>query len=541
MRILQRLGTLLLGLPIPVFCEHSPLYVSSHREQPPLQGGVGARPPLLPSPPRLGPPPDGPAVKGHASRWRRERKRQATNANDPSSLGQAPVALQNATVVSTETITLTVTSFTGAPETTVVVVTETEVLTFVDPAQQTQTLTSTAAVLFSRARRTLRNAPPTLSPGTPALVHTPTVPGTPNPILARDNGPAFAKSSAPSDFPRRLRPGKRDDAGLVSRVTSTSTVFARSVVVEMVTNTVFSAVTVAPNAVTTVVVTTTVFVTQGPSTSSTRGSISGTSFTSSTNLFASPSRSATNSSLLTSSALTSSSLTEIPLTTSQTGTATIPTTTATAIPAPAIASSSLPSGQIAGIVLGGIVILFLLFLAAYFARRIVQKRRSVRAQQRQQLTPPEEAANPNSKLNPVIGPNKRGNGTGSAAVARVRWASPPTVPPSASVGAAVHNNNDNNNNMPEDATGREGEVRIVIRPAPKRRTQSSQLWPFSPGHFERSGGGQNQAQAQGQGRDFYFTKEAGVLSASPAATGTGMTTPDPAAWSIDSERGSLQE
>jgi hypothetical protein len=105
----------------------------------------------------------------------------------------------------------------------------------------------------------------------------------------------------------------------------------------------------------------------------------------------------------------------------------------------------------------------------------------------------------------------------------------------------VHDDN-NSNNMSEDATAREGEVRIVIRPAPKRRTQSSQLWPFSPGHFDRSGGGgQSQGQGQGQGRDFYITKEAGIPSASPAATETGLTTPDPAAWSIDSERGSLQE
>ncbi|KAK4452674.1 hypothetical protein QBC34DRAFT_398050 [Podospora aff. communis PSN243] len=64
----------------------------------------------------------------------------------------------------------------------------------------------------------------------------------------------------------------------------------------------------------------------------------------------------------------------------------------------------------------------------------------------------------------------------------------------------------------------EGEVRIVIRPAPKRRTQSSQLWPMPPGH---------------RGRTYsLFVEE----------TTTGQTTPqDPGEWSIASERGSVRD
>ena len=61
-------------------------------------------------------------------------------------------------------------------------------------------------------------------------------------------------------------------------------------------------------------------------------------------------------------------------------------------------------------------------------------------------------------------------------------------------------------------------MRIVIRPAPKRRTQSSQLWPMPPGH-------------RGQTYSFFVEE-----------TTTGETTPqDPGEWSIASERGSVKD
>ena len=133
------------------------------------------------------------------------------------------------------------------------------------------------------------------------------------------------------------------------------------------------------------------------------------------------------------------------------------------------------SDQIAGIALGVIFFIFLLLLAAYLLRRLVQRRRRKLASLRQQITPPEGHA----------------------------------------MAGAVVNGGQQSSGSSGGLTG-EGEVRIVIRPAPSR-DQRSQAWPMPPGQ-------------EGQTYSFFVEENSGQP--------TAETTPaDPRAWSIASEWG----
>ncbi|KXX75181.1 hypothetical protein MMYC01_209612 [Madurella mycetomatis] len=416
---------------------------------------------------------------------------------------------------------MTITSFTGEPETRVAVVTETDLLTFLDPALRTQTLTFTTTSFFRRARRTVRTPPQTQPSRTPAIrrnLEPPSLVPTSDPV---------PKPTSTVAFRTKGRAEKRQDITLISTVTSIATVFARNIVTSTLTNTVFSTTTVAPNAVTTVVVTTTVFLPSASITSTTRSSTRSSPGGSSTSLSPSnsntdsvnsPTRSsstATRSSLSLSSPSSATSMTRTSITSTDSATmATMmtrslsdstpsPTTTPTLTPIPMAATFSLSSGQIAGIVLGAIIGLFLLLLAAYLLRRLVQKRRAAQAQMRQQLSTPS---------NPNLG-----------------GASDPAPGPIVPIGPGSSSNASSSPGGNSGLTG-EGEVRIVIRPAPRRRTQSSQIWPMPPS--QRGIVQQGPGQGQDQGQYSLFVEE----------TTTGETTPqDPGAWSIASERGSLGE
>ncbi|KAK3381726.1 hypothetical protein B0H63DRAFT_511477 [Podospora didyma] len=426
----------------------------------------------------------------------------------------------------TRTITATVTSFTGTPETSVFITTRTEVLTFLNPTQQTQTETVTTTRFFRRARRAEWDQLRDVSLQEARISSRAELP---EPVVTQ------RPRLAPRSIPDRLLPQdghvqKRQEGTVTS--TTTTTIFTQSRSTATITNVVFSTRFVAPNAVTTVFVTTTIFLPSASSTmiisvpasttftssgsgptstlvpdgsSTTRGSSSlpplpSSSFSSEiSSTSSSPSDISSTSSMEISS--TSSMLPSTPLLSSTEVITSAPSTTTTMtgdmetmmssasgtnsptpVPGPGSGSpgvGGLSSNQIVGIVLGAIFGFLFLILLAFLLRKAIQRRRRAQAQMRQQLTPPEAAS--------AAGLDTGGTGNSDT--------------PSGNSGL----------------TG-QGEVRVVIRPAPKRRTQSSQLWPMPPGRAEQSYS--------------LFVEE----------TTTGATTPqDPGAWSIASERGSVRD
>ncbi|KAK5654644.1 hypothetical protein OQA88_6965 [Cercophora sp. LCS_1] len=169
-------------------------------------------------------------------------------------------------------------------------------------------------------------------------------------------------------------------------------------------------------------------------------------------------------------------------------------------------ATGLSTTQIIGIVIGALIGILVIVALAFCLRRLVQRRRAAQAQMRQQLTPPEIGPPLPTAAIPRRGPS---GGGGMAIV-------PATLPATSSgnSGSDSSASDPSNNSF---LTG-EGEVRIVIRPAPKRRTQSSQLWPMPPGH-------------RGQTYSLFVEE-----------TTTGETTPqDPGEWSIASEMGSVKD
>ncbi|KAH8887571.1 hypothetical protein GQ53DRAFT_844084 [Thozetella sp. PMI_491] len=391
---------------------------------------------------------------------------QDENGTEPLCPGCGANASGVSTVFVTTTRTSTVTVATGSPVTSLVLATTTETLTFVDTGKSTETSTITVTSFFRLARRTEPYSPETTLTGT------------------------------------HLDLKRQAGATITSTITTviTTTKETQSVVFATRTNTVFSTVTVAPNAITTVFTTTTIFTTSpagstsrpGPPTS-TPGSSSSTTIIppgsttsagppplSSTMSMSSAISSTTMASSSTSASDTMMSMMSSSETSGMSSSSTssptmTPTPTNTFVPPSALPTSSLTADQIAGIVLGTIAGLLFILLAIFALRWCIRRRRSRIAEMRQQL-------------------------------------STSNLPPGGMVGAAGRNS------PPGSATSGltgEGEVRIVIRPA------RSQLWPMPPGH-----GGQTYS---------FFVEE----------TTTGETTPgggggDPATWSNASESGSVR-
>lgn len=187
----------------------------------------------------------------------------------------------------------------------------------------------------------------------------------------------------------------------------------------------------------------------------------------------------------------------------------------------------LTSDQLAGIIVGAIFVFFaVFFIVGVTTRRVIRRRRRIQAEMRQRLTPPGDDGeqDPPRGRPPIAalaprGPRGGAGGgplTGSSGGALLSGGLGTNGSDSAGSGHSGHSG----------LTG-EGEVRIVIRPAPKRRTQSSQLWPMPPGH---------------RGQTYSLFIEEGQTTATATATATGETTPqDPGAWSIASERGSVRD
>ncbi|KAK1764402.1 hypothetical protein QBC33DRAFT_595016 [Phialemonium atrogriseum] len=400
-----------------------------------------------------------------------------------------PEAVATAVIVTT-TSTHTVTSFTGG-QTFVEISTVFETLTMVDPSEETQTSTISITSFFNR--RGIRTA--------------------------RSEGSSFPNAT--------IALGRRQDpapTGTTVTVDTTTTIYISGDTTVTIPQTVFVTTTVAPNAVTTIYTTTTIYTGRPegtttadtnpttintsqplPSTLSTStsepssGSASVEPTESTTPISTSQSSRPQSSSLSTSSSgstsITSATSETMTSTTFGSSTAAQPTSTEAPLPGPMTQEPppnlSLNSDQIAGIALGAIFLLFLLVAFGFLLRWIVRRRRSRQAVMRQQLSQPTSATSARTGDLLATGGSSRSGGGGGRTDA-------------ASGGGA------------SGLTG-QGEVRIVIRPAPPkaRRTQSSGLWPMPPGH-----GGQTYS---------FFVEE----------TTTGETTPqDPGEWSIASERGS---
>ncbi len=442
------------------------------------------------------------SVQAAAARKGRRRPRQDQDLSPPDnpledkngSSSACTDCLPNvsgiSTVFLTKPTTRTVTAVIGPPITSLVISTETDTLTFLNPGLQIQTSIITVTSFFNRERRTA--------------------------VLP-------AESSAGRPIPGGSLNGRGDlvitstieEVSVVTKTTQ-STVFATR------TNTVFQTVTIAESASSTVFSTTTVFTTSPKSETSvavsrtttgtepltTVSSLQSSSVTglTSVSVTGSSSRATTiglppsSTSLVSSettimsvSSLTSSlsvSIGTSETATSQTTTVrtiqsasstggvplpfppATPAPTATLVPGSSLPGPGLNSSQIAGIVLGGVSGLFLISLALFALRWCIRRRRSRLAELRQQISDPSMAAG-------ATAAGARGLGS-----------------PDGSVKSAL--------------TG-EGEVRIVIRPA------RSQTWPMPPGHA-----GQTYS---------LFIEETTTGETSPAA--------DPETWSNASDSGSV--
>ncbi|KAK3316496.1 hypothetical protein B0H66DRAFT_296729 [Apodospora peruviana] len=467
-----------------------------------------------------------------------EKRQILTNGTETNSSAADPsLATANAegalttglsTVFVTEFVTSTVTSFTAPPTTSVVIVTSTELLTFINPGQSTQTVTVTETAFFKRVQRTGQVVTPSLSVAPDATI---------------TSGLVVEKRAAQL---------VTEDVFLIvtSTVTvvTTTTVFTRITLVATITNTVFSTISLAPGAITTVFTTTTVRqpVTQPPppvvpttamsqtvvtgtpalpptSTSTilpipppptsvttstdvssslivSSGSLSGTSSSSTGVIVVLPPTSTTTTASTTTPAATTStsviSTTRTPSTMMMSMSMTTTSTTTSSSPSTipiAGGSDGLDRVEIAAIVIGTIIGVCGLIALAFLLRMCIKRRRRQRLLNRRM-------PHPSAASGAAGAGGLRSNGSGGS-------------------GGSSSGGGDSG------LTG-EGEVRIVIRPAPSRgrRTMSSQAWPVPPG-YERNGG---------QTGPFNMWVE--------ETTTTGETTPqDPHDWSIASERGSLTD
>ncbi|KAK0671986.1 hypothetical protein QBC41DRAFT_353886 [Cercophora samala] len=407
---------------------------------------------------------------------------QAT-ASIPSTAAATDLAI----ITVTQTTTSTFTSF---AETRLAIVTSTQVLTFINPTQRTATSTITVTSFLRRAKRTFG------SPVESTVAQTPHVPS-----------PTSSPEPRITPIPRRKYMGtraaaeKRQEATLTSTVVIRTTVLIPGITTRTLTNIVFSTTSVARNAATTVFITTTVFRPLSSSTATvpettapvdqspvepTPSSMTDSEATASltptdsaeptdpTEPLPTDSPSLTSATPSASAPTTSTPSTDV---TTATITTTLPppeTTTTTALMEPTemetmslsptpTANPNLPPptqqptltpAQIAALVLGIIFSLLLFIALAFLLRRAVIKRRQAQAKIRQHLDPP-------------LPPLMSGGGGGNSSSSRPS-APAPIVP----TGPSSSNNSSNSSAAYSGLTG-EGEVRIVIRPAPKRRTQSS--------------------------------------------------------------------
>lgn len=164
-----------------------------------------------------------------------------TRTSTQSDVGALDVPDVTATI--TKTVTSTVSSFT-ATETAVVTVTRTEVVTVAKPPQDIQTETITASMFYRRARSAVDSPNPTSE-----------LPAGPPPLA-----PAFTAEHQAFRGALDVRGGeKRTDATITTTVTVTTTILTQTTVPSTIATIVFSTKFAAPNAKTTVTVTSTVF------------------------------------------------------------------------------------------------------------------------------------------------------------------------------------------------------------------------------------------------------------------------------------------
>ncbi|KAL8381621.1 hypothetical protein RB595_005755 [Gaeumannomyces hyphopodioides] len=324
----------------------------------------------------------------------KKTKRNLGARQEPPSLVSIVVA------TTTTTTTKTVTSFVAT-----VVSTFTQTLTFLNPTLQTQTQTITITSAIARQKR---------SPGTVL----------PENALPETTGYTFtAATDAPPGL--LLSHGKRQvsEASVVADIpavqTSTTTATATTTITVGAGTrtriiTIFATVTVAPNAKTTIFITTTIFTTRTaittsvagePTTATNPGATGGTTrdpapgsgtgtagetSTAGTSTTAAPTTATSfpSTSAVTSASIPPTSTAATPGSSSGTagpGTSALPSPTSGPPHGSAVPGSILSSDQIAGIVLGLIFFIFLLIIASLLLRRVIQKRRAAQAERRHGL------------------------------------------------------------------------------------------------------------------------------------------------------------
>ncbi|CAI4213439.1 unnamed protein product [Parascedosporium putredinis] len=189
-----------------------------------------------------------------------------------------------------------------------------------------------------------------------------------------------------------------------------------------------------------------------------------------------------------------------------------------------VPGSNLTSDDIAGIALGIIFGLFFLILAGFLIYRLIKKKEALDMSRQQQ-----EMISSGSRSIPVGAASILSNATENR-----------LIKPAPAVMAAGALGSDGTS-----STGPgEGDVRIVIRPAPKRRTQSSGLFaPSGSGKGSRAtSGASSAAAALAQGsRRAQFPRPPGYNGQTYSffVEESGSTSPqDPKAWSLASDDGS---
>ncbi|KAK4145581.1 uncharacterized protein C8A04DRAFT_26579 [Dichotomopilus funicola] len=264
-----------------------------------------------------------------------------------------------ATEVKGITITSTITAFTDTPEIRTVTFTKTEVITVIDPIQQTQTTTSTVTSFGDRK-------------------------------LARQEATSSGTTIVPSTA--QVTP----DATVITTITTT--VLGRSTETTTVTITVFSTTSIAPNAEETVTVFTTVFLPSASQSASTPSrpiettsataisTSSAVDSTSTSDTATSTGSTRTSTPSLTFSTSVRSSSTPSLTTLNPTTPTTIPSPTATNTTEPTVAPFiPLTTGQIVGIIIGLVIALLLLItLAGWLLRRRARAREARDEEEEQQ-------------------------------------------------------------------------------------------------------------------------------------------------------------
>ncbi|PKS10984.1 hypothetical protein jhhlp_002743 [Lomentospora prolificans] len=439
------------------------------------------------------------------------------------------------TVVLTTTVVRTVTVG-SSTRTTVVPITVFQTITFQDPALRTQTITVSITSGVA-ARRQIRRQETTV-PQTAAQSDTVAVAATQPTVTGTSPGTvATGRAVSASTSELAANAGART-VTITTTVEVVTTVTGIVTVTSGVFNTVFVTVTVAPSATTTVFTTTTV----RPRPEITGGQLPGGFIPPTGNEGLLPPNppilpsGSPGSSLLPPGAgqnPTVTSGTQLPpgVTSvlppgdpqSMMPTSMNPSASPTG-PVRPIPGSNLTSDEIAGIALGIIFGLFFLILAGFLIYRLVKKKEALDITRHHQ-----EMVSSGSGSIPVGAASILSNGTQNRLIR----------PAPVAVAAGALGSDGTSSTGPGD-----GDVRIVIRPAPKRRTQSSGLFPPS-GQGSRAASGSSSAGAVAEGsRRAQFPRPPGYSGQTYSffVEESGSTSPqDPTAWSLASDHGSRND